>query len=299
MTTTRMHARSRPLAARAARTALTAAAAALALPAWAQVASLPGGPGVRQLNLHPPATAIAEQQQWLHWMMLIICGVIFVGVFGVMFYSILKHRKSVGHKAANFHESLSVEIAWTVVPFIIVIAMGAMATRAVVAQKDTSNADITIKATGFQWMWGYDYLNGEGEGIGFLSRLDPAHRLMSDMGKPEGDDYLLKVDNPLVVPVDRKIRIITTANDVIHAWMVPAFGVKQDAIPGFVRDTWFRATRTGDFYGQCAELCGKEHAYMPIHVKVVTAGEYSAWVAAQRQAAQARGDAAPALVAAR
>jgi cytochrome c oxidase subunit 2 len=208
-----------------------------------------------------------------------------------MFYSILKHRKSVGHKPANFHESLGVEIAWTVIPFIIVIAMGAMATRTVVAMKDTSNADLTIKATGYQWKWGYDYLKGEGEGIAFVSTLDNSHRVMSDSGKPEAiDNYLLKVDNPLVVPVDRKIRIITTANDVIHAWMVPAFGVKQDAIPGFVRDTWFRAEKTGDFYGQCAELCGKEHAYMPIHVKVLSAPDYAKWVEAQKKAMAAKAD---------
>jgi cytochrome c oxidase subunit 2 len=244
----------------------------------AAVNDLPGGPAVNQLNLHPPASQIAEQQQWLHWVMMIICVVIFIAVFGVMFYSILKHRKSVGHKAAHFHESLAVEIAWTVVPFVIVVAMGAMATRTVVAQKDTSNADLTIKATGYQWRWGYDYLKGEGEGIAFLSSLDTAQRELSDAGTPQGDDYLLKVDHPLVVPVDRKIRIVTTANDVIHAWMVPSLGVKQDAIPGFVRDTWFRANQTGDFYGQCAELCGKEHAYMPIHVKVLSHADYSAWV---------------------
>ncbi|MBK8105374.1 MAG: cytochrome c oxidase subunit II [Betaproteobacteria bacterium] len=242
------------------------------------VNDLPGGPAVRQLNLHPPVTVIAEQQAWLHWFMLIVCVVIFVGVFGVMFYSILKHRKSLGHKAANFHESVGVEIAWTVVPLLIVIAMGAMATRTVVAMKDTSNADLTIKATGYQWKWGYDYLKGEGEGIAFLSTLDLAHREMSNAGQPAGDNYLLKVDNPLVVPVDKKIRIVTTANDVIHAWMVPSLGVKQDAIPGFVRDTWFRAEKTGDYYGQCAELCGKEHAYMPIHVKVLSQPDYAAWV---------------------
>jgi cytochrome c oxidase subunit 2 len=251
---------------------------------------LPGGPAVNQLNLHPPVTRIAEQQAWLHWFMLIVCTVIFVAVFGVMFYSILKHRKSLGHKPANFHESVAVEIAWTVVPFIIVIVMGAMATRTVVAMKDTSNADLTIKATGYQWQWGYDYLKGEGEGIAFLSALDASHRVMSDQGKPQGDDYLLKVDNPLVVPVNQKIRIVTTANDVIHAWMVPAFGVKQDAIPGFVRDTWFRAEKTGDFYGQCAELCGKEHAYMPIHVKVVTQDEYTKWVDGKKKAMQAKAD---------
>ncbi len=273
--------------ARAAMAGTTLAATA----AWAQVNDLPGGPGVNQLNLHVPATRIAADIAWLHWMMLIICLIIFVAVFGVMFYSILKHRKSLGHKPANFHESVAVEIAWTLVPFLIVIGMGAMATRTVVAQKDTSNADLTIKVTGYQWKWGYDYLKGEGEGIGFLSTLDVAHRAASDSGRPEPmDNYLLKVDNPLVVPVDKKVRIITTANDVIHAWMVPAFGVKQDAIPGFVRDNWFRAEKTGDFYGQCAELCGKEHAYMPIHVKVVTQQEYTAWVEAKRQEMQAAAD---------
>jgi cytochrome c oxidase subunit 2 len=272
------------------RASLAWAAAACASPALA-VNDLPGGPAVRQLDLHPAVTKIAEQQQWLHYAVMGICIVIFVAVFGVMFYSILKHRKSVGHKPANFHESLSVEIAWTVIPFIIVIGMGAMATRTVVAMKDTSNADITIKATGYQWKWGYDYLKGEGEGIGFLSTLDYGHREMSNSGKPPPtDNYLLKVDNPLVVPVDRKIRIITTANDVIHAWMVPAFGVKQDAIPGFVRDTWFRAEKTGDFYGQCAELCGKEHAYMPIHVKVLSAQDYAKWVEGKKKEMAAKAD---------
>jgi cytochrome c oxidase subunit II len=222
--------------------------------------------------------------------MLIICLVIFVGVFAVMFYSILKHRKSLGAKSASFHESTTVEIIWTIVPFLIVIGMALPATKVVVAMKDTTNADITVKATGYQWKWGYDYLNGEGAGVSFLSTLDATHRQMSDAGQPGGDDYLLKVDNPLVVPVNKKIRVITTANDVIHAWMVPAFGVKQDAIPGFVRDTWFRAEKTGDYYGQCAELCGKEHAYMPIHVKVVTDEEYSRWVEEQTKLMQAKAD---------
>jgi cytochrome c oxidase subunit 2 len=223
--------------------------------------------------------------------MLIICTVIFVAVFGVMFYSIFKHRKSLGHKPATFHESVKVEIAWTVVPFIIVILMALPATKAVVASKDTSNADLTIKATGYQWKWGYDYIKGEGEGIGFISSLDEKQRAMSDSGKPEPtDDYLLKVDNPMVVPVGKKIRIITTSNDVIHSFAVNSFGIKQDAIPGFVRDTWFRAEKTGDFRGQCQELCGKEHAYMPIHVKVVSAEEYTAWVADQNKKMAAKQD---------
>ena len=263
----------------------------LASSAWA-VNDLPGGPAVRQLNLHPAATKIAEEQAWLHWFMLIICTVIFVAVFGVMFYSIWKHRKSLGHKPATFHESVKVEIAWTIVPFVIVILMALPATKAVVASKDTSNADLTIKATGYQWKWGYDYIKGEGEGIGFVSTLDTEHREMSNNGAKgvDIDNYLLKVDNPLVVPVDKKVRIITTANDVIHAFAVPAFGIKQDAIPGFVRDTWFRAERTGDFYGQCQELCGKEHAYMPIHVKVVSAADYAIWVQDQQKKMAAKLD---------
>jgi cytochrome c oxidase subunit II len=275
---------------RLARAAL-ALSAALASGAAKAVNSLPGGPAVNQLDLHPPVTKLAAELQWLHYYIMGFCLVLFVGVFGFMFYSILKHRKSRGARAANFHESTTVEIIWTVIPFFIVIAMAAPATKAVVAMKDTTNADITIKATGYQWKWGYDYLQGEGEGIGFLSTLDPTHREMSDSGKPPAtDDFLLKVDNPLVVPVDKKIRIITTAADVIHAWMVPSFGVKQDAIPGFVRDTWFSAEKTGDFYGQCAELCGKEHAYMPIHVKVVSQADYSKWVADKVKAMQAAAD---------
>jgi cytochrome c oxidase subunit 2 len=256
------------------------------------VQDLPGGPAVRQLNLHDAATRIASEISWLHWFMLITCTIIFLAVFSVMFYSIWKHRRSQGAKPANFHESVTVEVIWTLVPFIIVILMALPATKVLVASKDTSNADLTIKATGYQWKWGYDYLNGEGSGISFLSALDTAHREMSDSGKTANapKDYLLKVDNPLVVPVGKKVRIITTANDVIHAWGVPAFGVKQDAIPGFVRDTWFRAERVGDFYGNCYELCGKEHAYMPIHVKVVSAEDYAVWVGAEQKKMAAKQD---------
>jgi cytochrome c oxidase subunit 2 len=270
---------------------------ALAMAAWAaagaagaaRVNDLPGGPAVRELNLQPPATHIARQLYGLHSMMLLICTLIFIGVFSVMFYSIYKHRKSRGAKPAAFHESVGVEVAWTVVPFLIIMGMALPATKVVVAMKDTSNADLTVKVTGYQWQWGYDYLRGEGEGIAFLSALDPAQRAMSDAGQPQGDDYLLKVDHPLVVPQGKKIRIITTANDVIHSWAVPSFGVKQDAIPGFVRDTWFRAEQVGDFYGQCSELCGEGHAYMPVHVKVLAPSDYSAWVGQEkkRQAAAA------------
>ena len=256
------------------------------------VEDLPGGPAVRQLNLPAAATRIAAEQSWLHWMMLIACLVIFIAVFAVMFYSIWKHRKSKGAKPASFHESVTVEVVWTLVPFVIVILMALPATKVLVATKDTTNADLTIKATGYQWKWGYDYLNGEGAGISFLSALDASHREMSNSGKTQaaGNDYLFKVDNPLVVPVGKKVRIITTANDVIHAWGVPALGVKQDAIPGFVRDTWFRADKTGDFYGNCYELCGKEHAYMPIQVKVLSTEDYAKWVGEEQKKMAAKLD---------
>ncbi|MFT3812324.1 MAG: cytochrome c oxidase subunit II [Acidovorax sp.] len=256
------------------------------------VQDLPGGPGVNQLNLTPGVTKISEEQSHLHWMMLIICTVIFIAVFAVMFYSIWQHRKSRGAKAANFHESVTVEVVWTIVPFIIVILMALPATKVLVAQKDTTNADLTVKVTGYQWKWGYDYINGEGEGLSYISTLDTEQRNMSNSGNVANapDNYLLKVDYPLVVPVNKKVRVITTANDVIHAFMVPAFGIKQDAIPGFVRDTWFRAEKVGDYYGQCAELCGKEHAYMPIHVKVLSAADYTAWVDTEKKKAAAKAD---------
>jgi len=230
-----------------------------------------------------------EQIHGLHIMMLIICAIIFIGVFGVMFYSILKHRKSLGHKSASFHESTTVEIIWTVVPLLIVIGMALPATKTVVAMKDTTNSDITIKVTGYQWKWGYDYIKGEGEGINFLSTLSTSREAINNLA-PKSNTYLMEVDNEMVVPVGKKIRMITTANDVIHSWTIPAFGVKQDAIPGFVRDTWFRADKIGTFRGQCSELCGAEHAFMPIVVKVVSAEDYTAWVAEKQKAMAAGGE---------
>jgi cytochrome c oxidase subunit II len=259
------------------------------MPSWA-VNDSPGGPAVRQMNFQQPVTRIAEEVYSLHNLMLIICLVIFVAVFGVMFYSIFKHRRSVGHKAATFHESTAVEIAWTVVPFLIVIGMALPATKTVVAMKDTSNADLTIKVTGMQWKWGYDYLKGEGEGISFLSALSTPREQVVDPTKVKNDNYLIEVDNPVVVPVNKKVRLVLTANDVIHAWMIPAFAVKQDAIPGFVRDTWFRAEKTGVYRGQCAELCGKEHAFMPIVVNVVTDDEYKKWVDGKKKEIAAKAD---------
>jgi len=275
--------------------------AVAALGGWASIAAavadMPGGPRVNQLNLTAPATRIAEDQHWIHWFVLWICVAIFVAVFGVMFYSVWKHRKSKGHAPAEFHESTTVEIAWTVVPFLIIVGMAIPATRMVVEQKDTSNADITVKATGYQWKWGYDYLKGDGEGISFLSTLSTPREQIEDRNYPDAKakreqnpTYLMEVDNPLVVPVNKKVRVVVTANDVIHAWYMPALGVKQDAIPGFVRDTWFRAEQVGVFRGQCAELCGKDHAFMPIVVDVRTQADYLKWVDEQKKAMLAKAD---------
>ena len=256
--------------------------------ATAQV-DMPGGPRVNQLNLDVGVTQIAADVAWLHWMMLIICLVIFVGVFGVMFYSIWAHRKSKGAKAATFHESVGVEIAWTVIPFLIVIGMALPATRTVVAMKDTSGADMTIKVTGYQWKWGYEYMDGPAEGVSFLSNLSTPTTQINNL-EPKSEFYLMEVDNPMVVPVGKKVRVVVTAGDVIHSWMVPDLGVKQDAIPGFLRDSWFRAEQVGEYRGQCAELCGKDHAFMPIVVKVVSEEDYVAWAQEQQGALNAAAD---------
>ncbi len=242
-----------------------------------------------KFNLPPPVTPIGAQIYDLHNLMLIICLVIFIAVFGVMFWAVFRHRKSRGAVAANFHENTSVEIAWTIIPVFILLGMAWPATKTVLDMKNTADPDITIKATGYQWKWGYDYLQGEGQGIRFVSNLStPRDQIEGDA--PKGEHYLLEVDNPLVVPVGKRIRVLTTANDVIHSWWVPAFGVKQDAIPGFIRDAWFRADTEGVYRGNCAELCGRDHGFMPVEVHVVSQQAYTEWVARQLAA----GAAAPA-----
>ncbi len=235
-----------------------------------------------QLNLPEPQTIIAREIYDQHTLALWICLVIFIGVFGTMFYSVLKHRKDAGYKAANFHHSTTVEIIWTIIPFFILIGMAYPATKTIIAMKDTSSPDITIKTTGYQWKWGYEYITGEGEGISFLSALSTP-RAQQENKEPKGENYLLEVDNPLVVPVGKKVRILLTANDVIHAWWVPALGAKQDAIPGFIRDIWFNVDKPGTYRGQCAELCGKEHGFMPIVVEALEPEKYAQWVAEQKK----------------
>lgn len=237
-------------------------------------------------NLQEPQTDIARQMYDLHTIVLVICLVIFVGVFGVMFYSIIKHRKSVGHKAAHFHENTTVEVIWTIIPFFILIGMAIPATQTVLAMRDSSASDLTIKVTGYQWKWSYEYLKGEGDlanvadGVLIYSTLaTPRDQIYGDAAK--GENYLLEVDNPLVVPVGKKVRVLITANDVLHAWWVPAFGVKQDAVPGFIRDAWFKVEKPGIYRGQCAELCGKEHGFMPIVVVAMEQNEFAQWAAGQ------------------
>ncbi len=240
-------------------------------------------------NLQPPITKIAADIHGLHEYVMILVTVIFVGVFGFIFWSVYAHRKDKGHKAEQFHENTTVETIWTVIPAIILIVIAWPATRLVVAQKDTANPDLTIKVTGYQWKWGYDYIKGEGEGISFISTLDTPRDQIEGRA-PKGEHYLLEVDNEMIVPMRRKVRVLTTAADVVHSWWIPAFGAKQDAIPGFIRDLHFKAEKTGAYRGQCVELCGKEHGFMPIVVRVVTQDEYSKWVAGRKKAMAAAAD---------
>ncbi len=242
-------------------------------------------------NLRPAGSKIAADIHSLHEYVMLLCTVIFIGVFAFMFYSVYAHRKDKGHKAAQFHENTTVEILWTVIPLLILIGIVVPATRTVIAQKDTSNPELTIKVTGQQWKWGYDYLKGEGEGINIMASLGTPRDQIEGRA-PKGEHYLLEVgkDEELVVPVGKKVRMLTTAADVIHSWWVPAFGAKQDAIPGFIRDLHFTAEKTGTFRSQCVELCGKEHGFMPIVVKVVTQDEYTRWVGERKKLMAAAAD---------
>ena len=233
-------------------------------------------------NLQIPASQVAQDVFELHNLIMLVCLGIFIVVFGAMFYSLLKHRKSVGHKAAHFHENTTVEVIWTVIPFVILMGMAYPAARVVIDMKDTTNPDMTIKITGYQWKWGYDYLNDD---ISFYSMLStPREQIYGAAEK--GEHYLLEVDEPMVVPVGKRVRLLITANDVLHAWWVPALGTKQDAIPGFIRDSWFKADKIGTYRGQCVELCGKDHGFMPIVVEVVSEEDYAAWVAKKKGTAQ-------------
>jgi len=234
------------------------------------------------VDILPPVTPVSTDIYHLHWSILWVCVVIFCIVFGAMFWSIFKHRRSLGAKASQFHENTTIEVIWTIVPFIILIGMAYPATRTVLAMKDASNADITVKVTAYQWKWEYDY---QQDGIKFLANLSTPRDQIDERngpGAPKNENYLLEVDNPMVVPVGKKVRLLITSNDVIHGWYVPQLGINQYAIPGFIKDAWFTIDTPGVYRGQCSQICGKEHAYMPIVVIAKPPAEYAAWVAGMK-----------------
>lgn len=232
-----------------------------------------------EVNLPPPVTSIAGQILQLHNLIFVICVAIFVVVFGFMLYSLLVHRKSRGYKPAAFHDNVKLEALWTVIPFLILVGMAIPSTATLIEMSDVTRSDMTVKITGYQWKWRYDYPEQE---VGFFSTLSTP-RAQIEGRADKGEDYLLDVDNPLVLPVGKKVRLLFTANDVIHAWWVPQLGVKKDAIPGFINESWVSVNAPGIYRGQCAELCGKDHAFMPVVVRAVTQEEFDAWVAAQKQ----------------
>jgi len=259
-----------------------------AVRAWATLCALTptAALAAKEYNLQPPVTPVATQIFELHTFIIWICVAIFVAVFSVMFYSIFAHRKSKGHQAAQFHENTVVEVIWTVIPFLILLFMAFPATRTVLAMKDSSAPDLTVKVTGSQWKWSYDYLD---DGFGFYSNLTTPLAQIENH-EPKGEHYLLEVDQPLVVPVDKKIRLLITSADVIHAWFLPAAGVQQDAVPGFVRDDWMKFDKPGTYRGQCAKICGKEHGFMPIVVDVLSADDYAKWRDEHKKMAAAAAD---------
>ncbi|MCP5149934.1 MAG: cytochrome c oxidase subunit II [Ectothiorhodospiraceae bacterium] len=258
------------------------ASAALAIGALA--ASATARAGYDQLNLPVGVTPISQTAYDLHMLITWICVIIGVAVFGVMFLSIYLHRKSRGVTPAKFHHSTAAEIIWTIIPCVILVGMAYPATKGLIAMEDTSEAEVTIKVTGYQWKWKYEYVE---DGITLWSNLDPTSRAAIHGDVSAAENYLLSVDQPLVLPVGKKVRLLITSDDVIHAWWVPQLGMKKDAIPGFVNEMWIRIDddKAGIYRGQCAELCGKDHGFMPIVVDARAADGYAAWVT-ERQAAK-------------
>lgn len=241
-------------------------------------------------DLPVPATQLTKDIYGLHVLIMWVCVAIFVVVFGAMFLSILKHRKSVGHKAEHFHENTTVEILWTIIPFLILAGMAYPATKSVLDMKDSSSPDMTIKATGYQWRWEYDYM---ADGVKFISVLStPYEQVMGTAAK--GENYLQEVTNPMVVPVGKKVRVVITSGDVIHGFYVPQLGVNQYGIPGFIKDAWFKVDQPGTYRGYCSQICGKEHSYMPIVVEAKSEADYAAWMQQQKAALQPAPAAAPA-----
>lgn len=246
---------------------------AVAIPVWADEGVSP------RWNLPAGVTSISRDIYDLHMIILGICAVIACVVFGVMLYALLKHRRSRGHQAADFHESTLVEIAWTLIPFLILVGMAIPATRVLKEMHNFEHSDMTVQVTGFQWKWKYDYLD---EGISFFSNLATSSEQIHNE-VPKGDHYLREVDHPLVLPIHKKVLFLFTANDVIHSWWVPEFGLKKDTIPGFINESWVKIEKPGIYRGQCAELCGINHGFMPIVVEAKTEEDYAAWVAKQKE----------------
>jgi cytochrome c oxidase subunit 2 len=230
------------------------------------------------VDILPPHSPTAQDAYSLHWGIMYVCIVIFFVVFGAMFWSIFKHRKSVGAKAAQFHENTTIEVIWTIVPLVVLIAMAWPATRTMIEMKDASNADMSIKVTAYQWRWDYDY---QQDGVHFISNLSTPRDQIDNYhggGAPKEEHYLLEVDRPLVVPTGKKVRLLITSNDVIHGFYVPQLGVHQYGIPGYVKEAWFSADQPGIYRGQCSQICGKEHAFMPIVVDARSPEDYAKWV---------------------
>ena len=255
------------------------------LTALSSTVALAESPSHWALNMTPGVTEISRSVYDLHMTIFWICVAIGVVVFGVMFYAMLAHRKEFGAEAQQFHEHTSLEIAWSVVPFVILIAMAWPATQVLMQIYDSSESDIDILITGYQWKWKYEYV---GEGVSYFSNLStPANQINNQ--QPKGEHYLLEVDEPLVLPVNKKVRFLITAHDVIHAWWVPAIAIKKDAVPGFINESWTRIEVPGTYRGQCAELCGKDHGFMPIVVKATTEQEFATWLAGRKaEAAKVR-----------
>ena len=256
---------------------------------WGAVLLLGAGNSYAEypINLTRGVTDISNKVFDLHMLIFWICVVACVIVFAVLIYSIFTHRKSKGAVAAEFHESTTVEIIWTTIPFLVLVAMAVPATTTLLALEDTRDADMSIQVTGYQWKWKYDYLDDD---ISFFSVLTtPREQIEGDA--PKDDTYLMDVDNPIVVPINKKIRFLITSNDVIHSWWVPDLGWKQDAVPGFINDAWTELTEPGTYRGKCAELCGKDHGFMPIVLVAKTQEDYDAWVEDQKDAAAAAADA--------
>jgi cytochrome c oxidase subunit 2 len=247
-----------------------------AAPAWADF----------ELNMPVGVTSTSREIYDLHMMVLWVCVLIAAVVYGAMIYAIVKFRKSAGAKPAKFTHNSTIEVVWTVIPAVILVALAVPAAETLIRMEDTRDADVTIKVTGFQWRWQYDYID---EGVKFYSVLGRASNAARQRGSgidpSTVENYLLEVDNPVVVPVNQKVRLLITASDVIHAWWVPQFGVKQDAVPGYINESWFKADTPGTYRGQCAELCGMDHGFMPIVVQVVERREYETWLTAHRATA--------------